>query len=161
MTLSGPERTFEILLIEDNPGDVFLLKRALERSSTAHLTTARDGEEAMELLHQRATTPELGLPDLIMLDLQLPRMDGYQVLVGIRNDPLLRAIPVVVFSSSDAELDIMKSYALGANCYVPKPFELARFNEMVGSIVHFWLHTALLPKPRALTEQFGRENLVL
>lgn len=74
---------------------------------------------------------------------------------------MLRSIPVLVFSSSDAEIDIVKSYALGANCYVPKPFELARFNEMVGSIVHFWLHTALLPKPRALAEQFGRENPVV
>ncbi len=161
MTPSTPERTFEILLIEDNPGDVLLLKRALEKSSTAHLTTVGDGQEAMELLRHRAMPAVPGPPDMIMLDLHLPRMDGHQVLVEIRKDPLLRLIPVVVFSSSDAELDIVKSYELGANCYVPKPYDLTHFNEVVGSVVHFWLHTAVLPKPRSLAKQFGRESPVV
>ena len=153
MSALTPPRAFEVLLIEDNPGDLILMRGALKNTAVTTLTGAVDGGEAIELLRNRMASVEAGLPDLIVLDLHLPGMDGYEVLAEIRKDRSLRAIPVVVFSSSDAQPDILKSYELGANCYVPKPFDLAGFNDVVGAIMHFWLNIAQLPKKRALAEQ--------
>jgi CheY-like chemotaxis protein len=152
VTASTPQKPIEILVIEDNPGDVILMREALRRTA-ATLTTTCNGEEALEILRKRTTSAEVSPPDLILLDLHLPRMNGYDVLEEIRKDAALRAIPVVVFSSSDAERDILKSYELGANCYVPKPFDLAEFNKVIGSIMQFWLKTAQLPKRQALAEK--------
>jgi len=152
VTPSTLEKPFEILLIEDNAGDVILIREVLKKITPATLTAVCDSEDAMELLRQRTTTAGASLPNLILLDLHLPRMDGHGMLAELRKDPALRFVPVVVFSSSDTEREITKSYELGASCYVAKPFDLASFNEVVDSIVHFWLKTVRLPKHRSMGE---------
>ena len=153
MTAAAVHRTHEILLIEDNPGDVILIREALKRLAPATLTSVCDGEEALELLRNRSITVGASVPDLILLDLHLPRKDGHTILAELRKDPALRFVPVVVFSSSDTEREILRSYELGASCYVPKPFDLPTFNAVVDSIVHFWLKVARLPKHRTMSEQ--------
>ncbi len=131
-----------ILLVEDDPGDVVLVREAFEHNKVQNeLRVASDGVYALEQLHD----PELSLPDLILLDLNLPRKDGREVLAEIRADPRLTAIPVVVLTTSDAETDILRSYELHANAYVTKPVDLRQFLEVVREIDNFFVTVVKLP----------------
>jgi len=136
-----------ILLVEDNPGDVRLTQEALKESRhPVHLSVARDGVEAIEYL--RNCEPD-ARPDLILLDLNLPRKSGREVLSEIKADPELKRIPVLVMTTSRAEQDIQKAYSLNANCYITKPMDLDDFLRTVRSIEEFWMHTATLPHSEA------------
>lgn len=135
-----------ILLVEDNPGDVRLVKEALtECGRQVELTITRDGERAIAMLQAVARGAKEDAPALILLDLNLPRKNGREVLAEIKNDPLLRAIPVIVFTASQAETDIQAAYELHANCYVPKPIDLDDFLRTIHSIIDFWLNLVQLP----------------
>lgn len=136
----------EILLVEDNPADVRLTQEALKEGKVRnHLHVARDGIEAMEFLRRVGKYANAVRPDLILLDLNLPRKDGREVLADIKLDPDLKAIPVVVLTTSSAEQDIFKSYKLHANCYITKPVDLDQFVQVVKSIDDFWLTVVRLP----------------
>lgn len=137
----------EVLLVEDSPGDVRLTKEAFHEANEAiRLHVACDGVEAMAFLKQTGVYVSAPRPDLILLDLNLPRMDGREVLAHIKEDPSLKTIPTVILTTSDAEKDIVKSYELHANCYLSKPGQLAAFESLVKSINHFWLATVKLPQ---------------
>ena len=139
----------EILLVEDNPADVRLTKEAFREGKILNnLVVARDGVEAMDLLRGRGKFEGTPRPDLILLDLNLPRKDGREVLAEIKCDPALMRIPVVVLTTSRAETDILKTYNLHANCYVVKPVDLDQFISVVKSIDNFWLTAVTLPKER-------------
>jgi len=130
----------EILLVEDNPGDVRLAIEALKDvKMNNQLHVVNDGIEAMSFLRQEGPDADATHPDLILLDLNLPQMSGRDVLKGIRADPDLCQIPVVVLTNSRAEEDILRSYELRANCYITKPVDLDQFIKVVKSIEHFWL----------------------
>lgn len=136
----------EILLVEDNPGDVRLTLEALEEAkvrNTVHV--ARDGVAALAFLRRAAAHTTAPRPGLILLDLNLPKKDGREVLAEIKADPQLRRIPVVVLTTSQAEQDILRTYDLGANCYVTKPVDLDQFLHVVQSIESFWLTIVQLP----------------
>jgi two-component system, chemotaxis family, response regulator Rcp1 len=136
----------EILLVEDNPADVRLTQEALKEGKVRnHLHVARDGIEAIEFLRRVGKFANATRPDLILLDLNLPRKDGREVLADIKADPELQAIPVVVLTTSAAEADIFKSYKLHANCYITKPVDLEQFVQVVKSIDDFWLTVVRLP----------------
>jgi chemotaxis family two-component system response regulator Rcp1 len=136
----------EILLVEDNAADVRLTQEALREGKVRnHLTVARDGVEALEILRGRGGADRGIRPDLILLDLNLPRKDGREVLASLKADPALRHIPVVVLTTSDAEADVLESYQLHANCYITKPVDLEQFVEVVRSIDDFWLTIVKLP----------------
>jgi len=138
-----------ILMIEDNEGDVFLTTEAFKEAKVANcLTVVRDGLEAMDFLHRRGDFASAPRPDLVLLDLNLPRRDGRQVLAEIKADPLLRSIPVVVLTSSKAEEDIARMYDLHANCYIVKPVDFQRLMDIVHSIENFWLSVVKLPPTR-------------
>jgi CheY-like chemotaxis protein len=141
-------RPVEILLVEDNPGDVRLTIEAL-RDSKVHnqLNVARDGVEALAFLHREGAFVDAVRPDLILLDLNLPRKDGREVLAEIKADPALRTIPVVILTTSRAEQDVLRSYELQANCYITKPVDLEQFMTVVKSIEDFWLTIVTLPGP--------------
>ena len=146
MSLDVPTRTIEILLVEDNPGDVRLTMEGLKGATASHnLSVVEDGVEAMALLRREGKYADAHRPDLILLDLNLPRMDGREVLAEIKTDEELRRIPVVILTTSDAEEDIVKLYDLHANCYITKPLDLEQFLEVVRSIEHFWLSAVKLP----------------
>jgi chemotaxis family two-component system response regulator Rcp1 len=136
----------DILLVEDNPGDARLAEEAF-MNAKVHNTLHRveDGVEAMAFLRRRGHYANATHPDLILLDLNLPKKDGREVLAEIKNDENLRRIPVVILTVSNAKEDILKSYNLHANCYITKPINLDRFFEVVDSIVDFWLATVKLP----------------
>jgi two-component system, chemotaxis family, response regulator Rcp1 len=138
-----------ILLVEDNPSDVKITQRALRESAVpADLIVVRDGQEAVEyLLHQGgyANNPDWRVPDLILLDLNLPRLTGIQVLERIRMTPALRCTPVVVLTTSRRHEDIEQVYAAGANTYIEKPQDFNRFVQVLQIIQRYWLETALLP----------------
>lgn len=146
MDVSSTGQPIEILLVEDNPGDVRLTVEAL-RDSKVHnnLHVAKDGVEAMAFLHREGQYATAVRPDLILLDLNLPRKDGRQVLAEVKADPVLRTIPVVVLTTSTAEQDILRSYELQANCYISKPVDLEQFITIVRSIEDFWLTIVKLP----------------
>jgi CheY-like chemotaxis protein len=138
--------TIRVLLIEDNPGDADLTKETLEENRLhVEIAIAVDGPQALDRLHRRSPFEREPLPDLILLDLNLPKMSGRDVLADIKQDPALRNIPVVVLTSSDAEQDIVKSYELGANCYVTKPVGLEAFQSIVRTLDGFWLTVVKLP----------------
>jgi two-component system, chemotaxis family, response regulator Rcp1 len=138
----------EVLLVEDSPGDVRLTQEAFrDTNSSIHLHVATDGVEAMAMLTQRGVHAQAPRPDLILLDLNLPRMDGREVLAQIKEDERLKTIPTVILTTSEAEADIVKSYQLQANCYLSKPVELDAFENLVKSINDFWLTKAKLPPP--------------
>jgi len=142
-------RAVEVLLVEDNPGDVRLTQEALKDGRVAvNLTVAADGVEAMQILRREAPHAEKALPDLILLDLNLPRKTGREVLEEIKSDEDLRSIPVIVMTTSKAEQDISKAYNLNANCYVTKPVDLDEFLNVVRSIEDFWLTVVTLPNGR-------------
>jgi CheY-like chemotaxis protein len=139
-------RPIEILLVEDNAADVRLTIEALREGKVRnHLTVARDGVEALEVLRRQGAHGQAARPDLILLDLNLPRKDGREVLAEIKADPQLRTIPVVVLTTSSAERDILESYSLHANCYITKPVDLEQFVAVVRSIDDFWLTVVRLP----------------
>jgi two-component system, chemotaxis family, response regulator Rcp1 len=136
----------EILLVEDNPGDVRLTQEVLKEGKLlTNLTVARDGVEAMAILRHDEPHATAARPDLILLDLNLPRKDGREVLAEIRADPNLQRIPVVVLTTSAAERDVLQAYDLHANCYVTKPVDLDQFVGIVQSIEDFWLTIVRLP----------------
>ncbi len=144
-------RPVEFLLVEDNPGDVRLTKEALTDSKVRNnLNVLGDGFAAMDFLHRNSPYENAQRPDIILLDLNLPRMDGREVLSRIKADPDLRRIPVVVITSSEAEQDILKTYDLHVNCYVTKPVDLDQFIKVVQSIETFWLTIVKLPSPDIL-----------
>ena len=136
----------EILLVEDNPGDERLTREALKEGKVYHnLHWAKDGVEAMEFLQQRGKYKDVPRPDIILLDLNLPKKDGREVLQDIKSDENLRRIPVVVLTTSKAEEDVLRTYNLHANCYVTKPVDLEKFIVVVKSIDIFWLTVVTLP----------------
>lgn len=133
-----------VLLIEDNPGDAELVQKSLV-TSRVELHVACDGEEALEYLQQTTRDPELRRPDLILLDLNLPGINGREVLVELKSSRRFRSIPVVILSSSDAPSDIRDSYDLQASCFLTKPLDLAAFAETVRSFEHYWTQVVKLP----------------
>jgi len=136
----------EILLVEDNPGDVRLTQEALKEGKVYNnLHWAKDGVEALEFLKQQGKHAKAPRPDIILLDLNLPKKDGREVLAMIKKDSDLKHIPVVVLTTSEAEEDVLKSYELHANCYVTKPVDLEKFIHVVQSIDRFWLTVVTLP----------------
>ncbi|MEI6876182.1 MAG: response regulator [Spirochaetota bacterium] len=143
-------KVVDILLVEDNPGDVDLAREALSDSKIRNtLFVVSDGVEAMAFLRREGVHAEARRPDLILLDLNLPRKDGREVLAEMKGDPGLRSIPVVVLTSSQAEEDILRSYDLHANCYITKPMDLKQFIRVINAIEDFWLTIVKLPRPGA------------
>ena len=137
----------EVLLVEDSPGDVRLTREALREANPAiHLQVATDGVEAMAFLRHEGIHVRAARPDLILLDLNLPKMDGREVLAQIKADDSLKTIPTIILTTSEAEADIVKSYQLRANCYLSKPVQLEAFESLVKSINDFWLTKAKLPR---------------
>ena len=146
-TRRKPVQPVEILLVEDHPGDVELTVEALKEGKVAnHLHVASDGEEAMRFLRREGRHANAPRPDLILLDLNLPRMDGREVLAEIKSDASLKMIPVVVLTTSDAEEDILRTYELHANCYIRKPVDLEQFFQVVKTVDTFWLSIVTLPQ---------------
>ena len=140
-------RPVEVLLVEDNPGDVRLTQEALKDGRVlVNLTVAADGVEALDILNRRPGHENAARPDLILLDLNLPRKNGREVLEEIKADEDLKRIPVIVMTTSKAEQDIHKAYNLNANCYVTKPVDLDEFLDVVRSIEDFWLTIVTLPR---------------
>jgi chemotaxis family two-component system response regulator Rcp1 len=143
VTLGAP---IEVLLVEDSPGDVRLTREALKDAKVhISLNVAADGIEAMAFLERTGTHVDAPRPDLILLDLNLPRKDGREVLKEIKESPALRSIPVVILTTSSSEADVLQSYELHANCYISKPVDLDGFLKVVQSIDNFWLSVVKLP----------------
>jgi len=140
MSIAAP---IDILLVEDNPADVRLTREAL-KEARVRLQVARDGVEALEMLRSVAAPHR---PDLILLDLNLPRKDGREVLQEIKQDEALRHIPVVILTTSQAEQDVLQSYRLGASAFITKPVEIDRFFQVVHSLEQFWLDVVRLARP--------------
>lgn len=142
------QKPINLLLVEDNPGDVRLTKEALRESDLpVNLSVASDGVEAVDFLYQRGKYEQAPRPELILLDLNLPRKSGREVLSEIKADPVLRRIPVVVMTTSTSDQDVARAYSLNANCYVAKPIQLDDFLAAVHSIEDFWLRRAIRPQP--------------
>jgi chemotaxis family two-component system response regulator Rcp1 len=138
-----------VLLVEDSPGDVRLTREAFrEANGSVLLHVAPDGVEAMAFLRQEGAHVEAPRPDFILLDLNLPKMDGREVLAHIKADPDLRTIPTIILTTSEADADILKSYELNANAYLRKPVTLDAFESLVRSINDFWMTKVLLPQHR-------------
>jgi len=145
--LGGEGKTIEVLLVEDSPGDVRLTREAFRDADVSiRLHVASDGVEAMAFLRRQDEHIHAPRPDLILLDLNLPRMDGREVLAQVKEDPSLKTIPTVILTTSEAEADIMKSYELQANAYLSKPVQLDAFESLVNSIKDFWLTRVKLPQ---------------
>jgi len=139
----------QVLLVEDSLGDVRLTQEAFREANTSvHLNVAFDGVEAMAFLRREGAFTKAPRPDLILLDLNLPKMDGREVLAHIKDDEDLKTIPTVILTTSDAEADIVRAYQLQANCYLTKPAQLDAFESLVKSIDDFWLTKAKLPQQR-------------
>ena len=146
MTQSQPGRVIEVLLVEDDPGDVLMTKEAFEDYKVVNqLHVVTDGAEAMAFLRREGEYAEKPRPDLVLLDLNLPRMDGREVLQAIKSDPDLASIPVVVLTTSEAEEDVLRSYSLHANAYVTKPVDFDRFIQVVRQIDDFFVTVVRLP----------------
>ncbi len=147
---SHDERPIEILLVEDNPGDVDLTREALESARICnHLHVDDDGAKAVDFLFRRGEYANVPRPDIILLDLNLPKKDGKQVLKEIKADPCLTNIPVVVLTTSAADEDVLGAYQLHANCYITKPVDFQQFLHVVRSIEEFWLTIVKLPTKSA------------
>jgi CheY-like chemotaxis protein len=145
--IGGGGMPIEVLLVEDSPGDVRLTREALREANTSvRLHVAMDGVDAMAFLRREGAYAGVPRPDLILLDLNLPRMDGREVLAQIKRDDGLKLIPTIVLTTSEAEADIVKSYSLHANCYLTKPVQLDAFEALVKSINDFWLTRTKLPR---------------
>jgi two-component system, chemotaxis family, response regulator Rcp1 len=146
MTLPTDGRAIEILLVEDSPGDVRLTMESLKESKVRNnITVVGDGMEALAFLRGQDRYTSAPRPDLILLDLNLPKKDGRQVLAEIKDDPELKRIPVVILTTSKAEEDILRTYTLHANCYITKPVNLDQFMKVVRAIEDFWLTIVRLP----------------
>jgi two-component system, chemotaxis family, response regulator Rcp1 len=142
----NPAHPIEILLVEDSPGDIRLTQEVLKEGKVYnHLNVVQDGVQAMAFLHKEPPYEDTPLPDLILLDLNLPRRNGQEVLELIKADEKLRRIPVVVLTTSRAEEDIIRAYDLHANCYIAKPIDLDHFIQVIKSIEEFWLTIVRLP----------------
>jgi len=142
----GVIRAIEILMVEDNPGDVRLTAEALKDAKVCnHLHAVEDGVMALDFLYQREPYIQAPRPDLILLDLNLPKLNGREVLAAIKSDDALKTIPVVILTSSQAEEDILRAYSLHANCYIAKPVGLGEFLNIVKTIETFWLTIVTLP----------------
>ncbi|HYW65106.1 MAG TPA: response regulator [Candidatus Dormibacteraeota bacterium] len=139
-------QSVDILLVEDNPGDVRLIQEALQDGKLLNrIATVSDGQKALAYLRKQGGYAQATRPDLILLDLNIPRKDGREVLAEIKADPHLRSIPVVIVTSSQAEEDILRSYNTHANCYVAKPVDLEKFVAVVKAIEEFWVTIVKLP----------------
>ncbi len=144
--MNETQKTITILLIEDNPGDVRLTQEAFkEGSKNVKLDVVMDGVEAINYLYKNGQYSDKETPDLILLDLNLPKMDGREVLEKVKSDDNLRRIPIIVLTTSDADQDILKSYNLHVNCYLNKPVDFDKFFDIIQKIEDFWLTTAILP----------------
>ncbi len=144
MPSSGED--LNILLVEDNPGDVRLTEEALREARIANrVWVARDGEEALDFLRQRGSHSDSPRPDLMLLDLNLPKKDGREVLEEVKRDPELHRIPVIVLTTSGADRDILLSYDLHANCFIKKPIDYDEFISAIRGIENFWLKIVRLP----------------
>lgn len=144
----------EVLLIEDSPGDVRLTKEAFrDAEASIHLHVASDGVEAMAFLRNEGAYIDMPRPDLILLDLNLPKMDGREVLAHIKGNETLKTIPTVILTTSDSEEDILKSYQLKANCYLTKPVQLEAFDNLMRSICDFWLTKVKFPSRGEVDEK--------
>jgi chemotaxis family two-component system response regulator Rcp1 len=142
-------RISNVLLVEDSPGDIRLTQEAFRAANpSVYLHVANDGVEAMVFLRNQNGHASSPRPDMILLDLNMPRMDGRQVLAEIKKDDNLKTIPTVILTTSEAEVDVARSYQLQANCYLTKPVQLDAFEELVKSINEFWLTTVRLPQKR-------------
>ncbi len=141
-------RRMHILLVEDNPGDVDLVIDAV-RDFPCDVSVASDGMEAIEFLRREGRHAGAKAPDLVLLDLNLPKLSGREVLARVKEEPELKHIPIVVLSSSHARPDLMESYRLHANCFVTKPMDLHEFLSAVGAVAHFWLGVVKLPRAEA------------
>ena len=147
MSVEIRERSVEILLVEDNPSDVRLVQEALKDGKLCNsLSVVGNGEEALAFLRNEGEYQDAPHPDLILLDLNLPRVDGREILTQIKSCPELKRIPVVVLTTSKSEEDILRSYELQANCYITKPVDLDQFIAIVQSIEEFWLTIVKLPE---------------
>ena len=143
------QKPVEILLVEDSPGDARLTVEALKEGKVLnHLNVVRDGVEALVFLRRGGSYANATPPDVILLDLNLPKKDGREVLAEIKTDPELKRIPVVILTTSKSEEDVLKSYNLHANCYITKPVDLEQFMKVVKSIEEFWLTVVKLPSHR-------------
>jgi len=143
-------KQFEVLLVEDNPGDVRLIEEILKESGThIRLNIVRDGVEAMAFLHREEPYAHAAAPDIIVLDLNLPRKNGHEVIAEVKADRILKRIPVIVFTGSEVEEDISKAYDLHVNCCIIKPFNLDRFIYVVRQMQDFWLNVTKLPGKRS------------
>lgn len=141
------KNTPEILMVDDNPADIDLTSEVLAQSEAQfHVNAVNDGAEALSYLRRQGKYAKAPMPDLVVLDLNLPRKDGCEVLSNIKADPSLAKIPVVIFTTSQANSDIIRSYKLGANCYLKKPGNLPEFVAVVQSMAEFWLGFASLPQ---------------
>jgi two-component system, chemotaxis family, response regulator Rcp1 len=139
-------KPIEILLVEDNPGDARLTREALKEGRVInHLNVVTDGVEALAFLNREDKYPNSPRPDIIFLDLNLPRMDGRELLAVLKSDPRFKRIPVVILTTSKAEEDIVKTYDLHANCYITKPVDLDQFIKVVNSVEDFWFSIVKLP----------------
>jgi chemotaxis family two-component system response regulator Rcp1 len=148
--MAKEDEKIEILLVEDNPGDVRLIREGLKGSTiVGHISVVEDGEAAMEFLYRKGRFTEAPIPDIILLDLNLPKKDGREVLAEIKQNDELKRIPVVVLTSSQAEQDITMTYGLHANCYLTKPLDLSEFNAMIHSFEQFWLARVVFPRVSA------------
>ncbi len=146
MNYGADTKSIEILLVEDNPGDVRLTQEALREGKIRNsLHVVEDGEAAMAFVRREGDYADMPRPDLILLDLNLPKMDGREVLAQIKADPDLKRIPVVVLTTSQAEEDVLKVYNLNANCYITKPVDFEQFIKVVSAVEEFWLTIVRLP----------------
>lgn len=136
-----------ILLVEDNEGDIFLTTEALQESKVINqLSTVRDGWEAMQFLEKKGSYATVRMPDLVLLDVNLPKMNGHEVLIAIKSNESLKHIPVIMLTTSSSEKDIYQSYKNYVNCYITKPIDAGDFLKVVTSIEHFWISIVTLPK---------------
>ncbi len=146
MNLQEANRPIIILLVEDNPGDIFLISHSLGQSQLPYnLYDVEDGQEAINFLRKKGEYASVDSPHLVLLDLNLPIKNGFEVLEEIKEEPSLKHLPVVILTSSNSEQDVLNSYRLYANCYVTKPFEVDEFSEVIKVIESFWANYAHLP----------------
>lgn len=148
------EETIRILLVEDNPGDVRLTKEVFSECKVANtLDVVEDGEAALQFLRKEGPYENMSTPDLVLLDLNLPKKNGQEVLEEVKSDPELKSIPIVILTTSEAEKDILETYKLNANCYINKPVDFEQFTNVVKLIEDFWLTVVKLPTKAKKHEQ--------
>jgi len=146
MSIDTRNQTFNILLVEDNPADIRLVKEAFKESDLhVKLHVIEEGTNTIKFIHKQETYENVPSPDLILLDLNMPKTDGHVVIANLKNDETIKIIPIIVFSSSSSEKDIYESYRLGANCYLTKPTDFDGYIKLMKLIEDFWLRTAQIP----------------